>query len=232
MPGIVIALYTAVGGAIGAGLTQYLTHVRDRRSARAGVIERLAETDELFIELTWPSTNESLYTLPRMPKLLGKLEATALIAGIPRTVIILYSASCRFQEDSRRLARTADMLEFRLADLIATNADALSARSNSTNIMNRLELASSKIVLITSQVKNLYSLVNTLHDNSLELIGTALWRPYSFRFSMRRLRNLQKSADILEDNIKNLSDSLRQLEATYEQLESSDIFDLEQGIGE
>jgi hypothetical protein len=229
MSNIVIVLYTAVGGAIGAGLTQYLTHLRDRRSARASVIERLSETEELFIELSWPLSDESPYKLPRMPKLLGALEAAALIAGVPRTIITLYSTSCRFHEDSRRLSNTADLLASRLASVITENTNTLLADPNLSDVKNRLEQASENIVSLTSRAKDLYNNANTLHDNSLELVGTALWRPYAFRLSIRRLHKLQKSARTLENNIRKLKGSLRQLESTYDQVASGNIFGLGQG---
>jgi hypothetical protein len=58
MPGPVELLYTTIGGVIGAGLTQYVTHLRDRRAARAQVIERLADAEDAFAALRWASPED------------------------------------------------------------------------------------------------------------------------------------------------------------------------------
>jgi hypothetical protein len=38
MSSVVALLYTTIGGVLGAGLNQYVTHIKDRRTARASVI--------------------------------------------------------------------------------------------------------------------------------------------------------------------------------------------------
>lgn len=94
-------LYTTAGGIIGAAATQYVTHIRDRRSARALVIERLAEVEETYVALRWPMTGETPYDGSRISKQLGSLEGAALIAGIPQAVIKCYVIGCQCYEDER-----------------------------------------------------------------------------------------------------------------------------------
>jgi hypothetical protein len=42
-------LYTTIGGVIGAALTQYVTHLRDRRAARALIIEKVAAAEAEYV---------------------------------------------------------------------------------------------------------------------------------------------------------------------------------------
>jgi hypothetical protein len=90
MSGLVAIAYTTAGGVIGAGVTQYITHIRDRRSTRALVIERLSDAEEAYIELRWPTSSETPYSPSRIVKLLSSLEAAALIAGVPKSVLTCY----------------------------------------------------------------------------------------------------------------------------------------------
>ena len=59
MSGISAVLFTRVGGILGAGLTQYVTRIQDRRIARASVIERVHDIEEALVELRWPCQSKS-----------------------------------------------------------------------------------------------------------------------------------------------------------------------------
>ena len=155
MSSIAVVAYTTAGGIIGAGLTQYVTHLKDRRSARAQVFEKMSEIEDIFIELRWPITSESLYSLPRMPKLLGSLEAAALIAGLPRTIISLYASGCRFHEDSRRVVHASNLLAGKLAAQITEYSQQLSGHPDSADIKTRIMRISERITAISRTQKKL-----------------------------------------------------------------------------
>ena len=100
MSGFVALLYTVVGGVLGAGLNQYVTHLRDRRTARALVIERLHEAEATLAELRWAEGNvKTINDLEKcstsLEKLLAALESACLIAGIPRAAVVVYTGCCR-----------------------------------------------------------------------------------------------------------------------------------------
>jgi hypothetical protein len=46
--------YTVSGGVVGAGLNQYVTNIGQRRTARATVVEKVAETEALYSRMRWP----------------------------------------------------------------------------------------------------------------------------------------------------------------------------------
>jgi hypothetical protein len=94
MPGQIDLLYTTIGGVIGAGLTQYVTHLRDRRAARALVIERIADVEEAFAVLRWTVPKDAYPPgTSQMASKLAALEASSLIAGVPRSILVCYTST-------------------------------------------------------------------------------------------------------------------------------------------
>lgn len=111
MSSITAVLYTTFGGVLGAGLTQYVTHVRDRRTARASVIECIYEVEAVVLGLRWPEdvpTEEVKGNYVSLEKLLAKLESACLIAGIPRAPLALYATSCRIYGGASRCLSSMD----------------------------------------------------------------------------------------------------------------------------
>lgn len=98
---ILVLAYTAGGGAIGAALNQYVTHVSQRRGARAAVVASISEIELLYSKIRWPSvmsnniSSKEKEAYAEMEKLLHALEGTALIAGIPRSIVSAYVIACR-----------------------------------------------------------------------------------------------------------------------------------------
>jgi hypothetical protein len=217
LSGLIVVLYTTAGGIVGAGVTQYVTHIRDRRSARALVIERLSEVEETYVSLRWPMTNDTPYIASRIARQLGSLKAAALVAGVPRAVITCYVTGCQYYEDARRMSRSANLLAQQLTVSITENTQAISALPNVAEIKQRLATITESIESILSQLKEGDKRAFGLHDNSLSLLGKTLWHPIIFQLNRRRLRSLQKSANSLERNGQRLSGLLRQLESFYDQ---------------
>jgi hypothetical protein len=82
VPGPIDLLYTTVRGVIGAGLTQYVTHLRDRRAARALVVERLADVEEAFTALRLALPEDGFPpTESQVARKLAALELHALSQG-------------------------------------------------------------------------------------------------------------------------------------------------------
>lgn len=215
LSGLIPIVYTTAGGVIGAGITQYVTHIRDRRSTRALVIERLSEVEEAYIALRWPTSNDTPYSHSRVAKLLSSLEAAALVAGVPKSVLTCYVVSCQAYEDARRISRGADFLSAQLAEKVTQNAQALSVNPNLSAIKKSLTIISENVVHVKSTTKEMEKHVFALHDASYSLLIKVIWRPIKFQFNRRRLRSLRKSAAALELNNRKMGDLLRQMESFY-----------------
>ena len=87
-------LYTTFGGVIGAGLTQYITHIRDRRTARADIIEKVASVEAQYALVASlggePSDGQHRIDLSGLNASLASAEAACLIAGVPRIPTTIY----------------------------------------------------------------------------------------------------------------------------------------------
>jgi hypothetical protein len=217
MSGLIVVLYTSVGGVIGAGLTQYVTHVRDRRAARALVIERLSDVEEIYATLRWPIVAETPYSSSRVAKELGLLEAAALIAGIPKSVITCYIISCRYIDNTQRVSHGAKLLGNQIAAEVSGNIDEVKAMPNRAKISASLTVISDNIKLILETIKKQDQAGLRLHDASLLLLGKVLWHPIRFQFNIRSLRRVRRSASTLTEQIQQLSNLLLQMHSLFEQ---------------
>ena len=149
MPGPIDLLYTTIGGVIGAGLTQYVTHLRDRRAARALVVERLADVEEAFTALRLALPEDGLpNTESQMARKLAALEAACLVAGVPRPVISCYTVVCRHYEDAHRISLGSIFVAGRIAGIVNDNAVKLRESPNKDNIVASLERISKGIKTI------------------------------------------------------------------------------------
>ena len=79
--------YTAIGGAIGAGLNQYVTNIGQRRTARAAVVSKVLEAEAIYAKLRWPNSisggADSTHDLRAdLERCLYELEGAGLVAGI------------------------------------------------------------------------------------------------------------------------------------------------------
>lgn len=123
MPEVIVLLYTTIGGVLGAGLNQYVTHVRDRRGARALVVERLAEVEEAYAGLRRPLSEDAPPSPSRLARLLGSLEAAGLIAGIPRAILMCYIAICKYYEDAHLMSQETVALANQVGRIVDGNAE-------------------------------------------------------------------------------------------------------------
>ena len=97
MPGPIDILYTTVGGVVGAALTQYVAHLRDRRAARALIIEKVAAAEAEYVlladEINKSSTGQKSADRSKLNAALASVEAACLIAGVPRANVMSYIVS-------------------------------------------------------------------------------------------------------------------------------------------
>ena len=82
--------------------------------------ERLAEVEEAFAGLRWPLSEDGPHSQSRIARLLASLEAAALIAGVPRAILVCYIAICRHCEDAHRISHETDLLSRQVAGGLVT----------------------------------------------------------------------------------------------------------------
>lgn len=218
MPGPIDILYTTIGGVIGAGLTQYVTHLRDRKSARALVIERVAEVEDAFEALRWASPeDESPVGTSQIARMLGALDAAALVAGVPQQIAKSYTVSIKHYEDAHRISQTTTLIGNLIAQKV--NNDIVELRENpyKDEIIAALTRLSARIKTVQERADATDEPTFRIHDSALMLLRTALWHPLVLRLRRRTLSRLKRSTDQLERTSRGLAESLRSAETTYKQ---------------
>ena len=218
MPGPIDLLYTTIGGVIGAGLTQYVTHLRDRRSARALVIERVAEIEDAFEALRWASPeDEHPLGTSQIARMLGALEAAALVAGAPQSILRCYTASVKHYEDVHRISRTATFIGKRIAQSVNDNVTELRESPRKDEIVATLMRLSAGIKTLQERAESIDEPTFRIHDSALLLLRTALWHPLVLQLRRRTLYRLQRSTDQLERTSRELTGTLRSAETAYKE---------------
>ena len=221
MPGPIDLFYTTIGGVIGAGLTQYVTHLRDRRAARALVIERLADVEEAFTALRLalsedgPAQTESLVATK-----LAALEAVSLIAGIPRSVLACYTETVKYYENAHRISQTVVFIGVQTAQSINDNIAELREIHDRDSIVATLKTISESIETLYGQVKATEGPAFRIHDAALHLLSRALWHPVILQLDRRKLRALKKNANRLEETSRRLAGTLRSIESAHKKASS------------
>jgi hypothetical protein len=116
MPGPIDIVYTTIGGVIGAALTQYVTHLRDRRAARALVIERIADVEEAFTTLQLSSPVDGSEPIESsIAGELAALESACLVAGAPRSALTCDTVSISTYAHGHRIQRSPGFIGDKIA---------------------------------------------------------------------------------------------------------------------
>jgi hypothetical protein len=211
--GILVLAYTTIGGVLGAGLTQYVTHVRDRRTARAQVVERLTQAEEVYASLREPLPgDEQSSSRSRMVVPLGSLEAAGLIAGVPRTILSRYIRSCRIYEDSHRMLDGTQLFVDQLARTVSGQADKIRESGNVESVQASLQVIIKNVGDIGIRVDKIDDPAFRLHDAALEELGLALWHPVKLQLRRRKLRATQRLAETIEKMSQDLTGSVRSID--------------------
>jgi hypothetical protein len=225
VPAPIDILYTTVGGVIGAALTQYVTHPRDRRAARALVIERLADVEEIFavLRLAPPEDNLESIESPIAGKL-AALESACLVAGVPRSVLTCYAASIRSYEAAHRIQNSARYVSEKMAQSVNNNATKLIERPDRENIVAILKRLSEAINHIQERANDIDKPAFRIHDEALQELSRSLWHPLILQLHWRKLRALQRAAKNLEKTSRQISETLRDNEIAYKQVSNGFTF--------
>lgn len=202
-------LYTTVGGVIGAVATQYLTHARDRRSARALVLEYVSKIEAAYAGLkpTFGETSVELDSL-HVSELLGSLEAAALIAGVPRSFLQLYVSSVRLNCECKRMEAVASSLTLR-------------ALKGASKVLNDKSLGPAKVkdglqdVLdIAKRLQEMASdeCIENVRLAALSLLSIAMWHPLAVQLFKKKASRLKSTITDLDDASRRLASASGSIE--------------------
>lgn len=220
MPGPIDIVYTTIGGVIGAALTQYVTHLRDRRAARALVIERIAEVEKAFAVLQWEVPKDG-YPPGRsqMASTLAALEAASLVAGVPRSILTCYTGACKYFEDILRISLAAALVSEQMTAI--TDKDKLAKLAESPyreSIDKSLKMLIESLKASSDGLEGATNAALVFHDDAFQELRRALWRPLVLQFRKQRLRSLQQRANHFEKTNRELAALLRTMESFYAQV--------------
>jgi hypothetical protein len=190
MSSVTALLYTTIGGVLGAGLNQYVTHMRDRRATRASVIKVLHDVEITLSRLRWPedramSTSKIQKRFIYLEQLLATLESACLIAGIPRAAAAVYSNSCRHYEGFYR-SRLNAAEGIKAVENLIERMESLREDPEydySIGIENVLERGSDLTAKATDLIAKVTAAekdADGLHESTLELLGRVIWHPFLF----------------------------------------------------
>lgn len=174
---LVALIYTTGGGVVGAVVTQYVTHIIDRRAARARVIEQIAKAEAAYAALgvSFDIKTIDVSPLARLDEFLGSLEAAALIAGVPRVYLRFYLDSFRFCYECRRLEVTADRLTLgvvkNLPEILKTDESLDPARAREYT-QEAIGIAKGLRRVAADEHPD------SLRRSALHLLGIAIWHPH------------------------------------------------------
>jgi hypothetical protein len=222
MSSMAAVLYTVVGGVLGAALNQYVTHLRDRRTARALVIERLQEVETALAELRWPEetatiTNDRVEGFTHLEKLLAALESSCLIAGIPRSAVAIYVTCCRLYEGLGRARFQADRF---IKGMEIRRRPTLYSNEGKEELVQRVIDRSSSIKTGTT---NMEKSVDEQREQALELLAKVVWHPYTILARRPALSGVEKATAGLESMRREFMSEIRITDRLVKELDKRSI---------
>lgn len=191
-------IYSTIGGIIGVVATHYVSNVRDRRAARALVIEQVGRI-EMFYASTRVALSDNpvdIAPLPRIDELLGALEGAALMASIPRIYLQFYANMTRINYECRRLEGAADRLTLRVIQHLPTiiehdkNLDPAKAWEYVQQVID--------IAKGLRQVADDERLED-VRQSALRLLRIALWHPLIVQLLRRKVSQMDSTVKKLDE---------------------------------
>jgi hypothetical protein len=199
--------YAIGGGAVGAGLNQYVTNIGQRRTARATVVANVSEVEAIYAEIMWPGGGPGDRPItrglnPDMERCLLALEGAGLVAGIPRSILSSYILICR-QSWTLKQAKSVVTAMDNGADLqlkatFQTFVDKHASRLGMDNIKLAAEIPESierlhrKLGSILKGIDDFEKDYPGYHDVTLDRLRACLWHPIISKFAWREQRKLRQ----------------------------------------
>jgi hypothetical protein len=197
-----VFVYTTIGAVIGAGLTQYVTHIRDRRAARAVVIEHVGKVEATYSTLKVTFSGDTADTmaiepLPQIEEYLAVLEASALIAGVPYSCLMMYVGCVRACYEVRRMEVVADGLTLKVMKKVH---EMIESGDESLGGPAALKEGLKSALALVKQLKSMADdvRIEKARYQCLSLLKMAIWHPWTARLALWRyseIKELIKLAD-------------------------------------
>lgn len=212
MNNLIIIVYTTIGGIVGAAATQYVTHIRDRRAARALVIEHVGKVEAAFsaLKVTFSPDTGDVNPLPQMDEFLAPLEAAGLIAGVPYDFLRLYINSVRVNYELRRMEAIADGLAIRVVKAVPAIL-----QEDSSLDPAKVRRDVQQAIKMASEVRDLAGdrRAEKARQSALSLLKTAIWHPLAIRLAKKRISSSLKAfLDKVDESREMLTDLNKRLE--------------------
>jgi hypothetical protein len=204
----IVFLYTTAGGIVGAAATQYVTHIRDRRSVRALVIENVGDLEAAYaaLKITYSATDDNVEVdpLPSIEQYLARVEAAALIAGVPYTCLMIYIGCVRANYEARSLEAAADGFAVRVLKGMPKVLE--SGKYRPDEVKKSLEEA----IELAKRIRDIAgdSRGERTRLSSLSLLKMAIWHPWAVQFVWRKHSSSVKS---YVDTVNEARDMLAEL---------------------
>jgi hypothetical protein len=213
-------LYTTIGGVIGAGLNQYVTHIKDRRSARGMVITILEDVEVALSGLRWQENDgrgpkKVATRIAQLGKLMASLESVCLVAGIPRAAVMTYASCCRIYENILRLrlvtGEAIKVAEYGSKLLADSNADLADDMKKLSDALNEL----GNLTPLLDELKDIEESVDELHVRALQRLGRMMWHPYLIVIYRTSLLNQERFLNSIDQRIRKLAARIQPLQPRY-----------------
>lgn len=203
MSNVIALLYTTVGAVLGAGLTQYVTQIRERRASRAVLIEQLYDAERLINAYRWTPVGDDSVNLfdsqsIKYDKALTMLESACLIAGISRAITLKYTTLCRLYEGLEQ----ANLTGIRLLETV--NHRVFDGESDTVKKTGELVAANQEMV------ERVRAAADKARADALEIFSRAIWHPFLVQFGRISLRRVERDIENLEKLRRQLADRVRE----------------------
>jgi hypothetical protein len=206
-----VFLYTTVGAIIGAGLTQYITHLRDRRTTRAAVLKEVAAADKEYLRTIKAFTEDSqqIVDMTELNIALASVKAASMVAGVPHAHVRVYVAS-------RQMSATYKTM----SPFMLWIADEVDRRRQAVHdgLIDEKTARLDEIVPVIMELNGILSqadqLCDFLYSKSRDELERSVWHPIGVQLRRWELHKLQQ-------RIKGLEDSMRVVDREYAKIQGA-----------
>ena len=209
-----------VGGAIGAGVNQYVTNIGQRRTARANVVKTVSEVEAIFAKLRWPGSadrdeDNASKLHAELQECLYSLEGAGLIAGVPRDTVSAYILVCRMldtAESNQAALDAADAAEEELKSQLASQAASGHAEAASIEaLIHRIDESLNRSEPFREVIEDSKKTLTADHYSTLDMLSEALWHPVISKIPPRNRRQSQQTFEHVERMRRGLDQNAKDL---------------------
>lgn len=196
---LLVLAYTVGGGVIGAALNQYATNIGQRRNARATVVSKLSEVEEIYALIRWPNNDPKeniTYDLHlKLEQCLHALEGAGLVAGVPRSTLSAYILICRLADTLEYTKLVITNIEHDLAIFIPklqTYAKHPTLEPTVNEAFTKVDTLKQSCKTLTERTETRRKENHDYHDVVLDALSGSLWHPIIAKFRWLKDRQLRK----------------------------------------